>query len=301
MNVLLLFTIMISNLVTNSFPVTFNGDTIGDIRVDEVLLPAPFPPLLNENRVKNLADELSKRIEKEPVNAKVDEYGNIVPEVSGIKLNEQAFYNRLSTHIYSNDPNSLEIPIKTVHPKVDSELLANIKTDMIGYYITYFNSANKQRSGNISLAADAINNVVVFPGERFSFNRTVGKRTTAKGYLPAPIIVKGELTEGIGGGICQVSSTLFNAVDGAGLTIIERYSHSKRVRYVPSGRDATVSWYGPDFVFQNNYNQPILIRAQARAGKLIVRIFSSDSIQYTPRHIPRMSGKLPEETPAQLQ
>lgn len=292
---------MIANLVTNSFSITLNGETLGDVGGAEVLLPDPLPPFFDERRVANLMDELRKRVQREPVNAKVDENGNILPEVSGIKLNKQAFYEQLSSHVYSNNPNPLEIPIKTVHPKVDSELLSHIKTDMIGFYITYFNSHNKQRSSNITLAAEAINNTVVFPGDLFSFNKTVGMRTTAKGYLPAPIIVKGELSEGIGGGICQVSSTLFNAVDGSGLKIIERYSHSKRVRYVPSGRDATVSWYGPDFIFQNNYNQPILIRAHARSGKLIIRVFSSDSIQYTPRQIPRMSGKLPQETPAVIQ
>ena len=85
--------------------------------------------------------------------------------------------------------------------------------------------------------------------------------------MPAKIIVRGEFSEGIGGGICQISSTLYNAVDRAGLKIVERYSHSRSVPYVPPGRDATVNWGGPDFSFKNNYNQPILIRAQALPGQ----------------------------------
>ena len=128
----------------------------------------------------------------------------------------------------------MDIPVRTVYPRVDSEVLANIRTQMLGHYVTYFNSRNKERSHNIFLAAEAINNQVVFPGETFSFNQIVGKRTKEKGYLSAPIIVRGELAEGIGGGICQVSSTLFNAVDRSGLHILQRYSHSKRVPYVPS-------------------------------------------------------------------
>ncbi|WP_235715677.1 VanW family protein [Alkalihalobacillus hemicellulosilyticus] len=123
-----------------------------------------------------------------------------------------------------------------------------------------------------------MNNYVVFPGETFSFNHVVGKRTIERGYLPAPIIIRGELSEGVGGGICQVSSTLYNAVDYAHMKIIERYSHSKRVPYVPPGRDATVSWYGPDFTFQNNYNQPILIRSFIYGGQLTISLFSSDDI-----------------------
>lgn len=92
-------------------------------------------------------------------------------------------------------------------------------------------------------------------------------RTPDKGYMKAPVIVRGELSEGVGGGICQVSSTLFNAVDRAGLEIVQRYSHSRRVPYVPPGRDATVSWGGPDLRFQNKYNQPVLIRAKQHGGR----------------------------------
>ena len=108
--------------------------------------------------------------------------------------------------------------------------------------------------------------------------------------------MKGELSEGIGGGICQVSSTLFNAVDRSGLRILQRYSHSKRVPYVPPGRDATVSWYGPDFSFKNEYNQPILIRAKVQSGMMIVLVFSSDDINVKPKPIPSTSNKLPPET-----
>ena len=130
----------------------------------------------------------------------------------------------------------------------------------------------------MTLAVKAIDNVVVFPGESFSFNKVVGKRTASKGYMRAPVIVKGELAEDIGGGICQVSSTLFNAVDHTGVQIVERFSHSRKVPYVPPGRDATVSWYGPDFVFKNNLNQPILIKAKISNGNVLVRIYSSESV-----------------------
>jgi vancomycin resistance protein YoaR len=113
--------------------------------------------------------------------------------------------------------------------------------------------------------------------------------------LPAPVIVRGELSEGIGGGICQVSSTLYNAVDRAGLEIVQRYSHSRRVPYVPRGRDATVSWYGPDFVFRNKLNQPILIQSKIYGGQMIVLIFSSDTADNSQRNVPGAPNKLPKE------
>nr|WP_237706217.1 VanW family protein [Ornithinibacillus scapharcae] len=90
--------------------------------------------------------------------------------------------------------------------------------------------------------------------------------------------MRGELSEDIGGGICQVSSTLFNAVDMNGITIVERYSHSRRVPYVPPGKDATVSWWGPDFSFKNELSHPILIRSKAKDGRLAIRIFTSESV-----------------------
>lgn len=235
-------------------------------------------PILNHTMLKTLNAQLSLQIKKDPTNAGLDDYGKIIPEDVGYILDERKFKKRFTTSFFEQHHSRIQIPTLRVYPKVDSEIIANIRTNLIGHYITYFNSRNKERTHNIDLAAEAINNHVVFPGETFSFNKVVGKRTASKGYLPAPIIVRGELSEGIGGGICQVSSTLFNAADRSGLKILERYSHSKQVPYVPPGRDATVSWYGPDFTFQNRYNQPILIRAKVYPGKMIVLIYSSDEI-----------------------
>jgi hypothetical protein len=113
--------------------------------------------------------------------------------------------------------------------------------------------------------------------------------------LLASVIVRGELSEGDGGGICQLSSTLYNSVDRAGLKIVQRYSHSRNVPYVPPGRDATVSWDGPDFTFQNQYNQPILIRSNARGGTIIVTLYSSHVIEHKPREVPGAVRLLPEE------
>ncbi|WP_052350123.1 VanW family protein [Virgibacillus sp. SK37] len=170
--------------------------------------------------------------------------------------------------------------MKKIYPRIDRSLLEEIRGKELGNYVTYYKENNKERSHNISLAANAINNYVLFPGETFSFNKVVGERTKEKGYKRAPVIVKGELAEDIGGGICQVSSTLFNAVDLKGIQIVERYAHSREVPYVPPGKDATVSWWGPDFVFKNMYNQPILIRASSKNGKMNIRVYSSESATY---------------------
>ncbi|WP_424767430.1 VanW family protein [Paenibacillus sp. sgz302251] len=257
-------------------------------------------PLIDHEALYQQMEDLDKRVKKAPVNATLDGAGRIISEQEGSKLDRLKFEERFYSFIFEGGFSRLEAPMQTTYPKVDSELLSMIKVKRIGQYVTYYNSHNKNRSYNISLAALAINNYVVFPGEIFSFNKIVGKRTKEKGYLRAPVIVRGEVSEDIGGGICQISSTLFNAVDRAGLQIIERYSHSRNVPYVPSGRDATVSWYGPDFVFQNKYNQPILIRAYANAGQVIIMICSSEMVNDKQRNVPSASKKLPAEIKAEI-
>jgi vancomycin resistance protein YoaR len=274
--------------------ITFQGELIESIHKQDLTTPF-FEPIIEDRTYEKIQSHLKKKIVKLPENAKLNEFNQIVPGKNGYIMDEIEFRERLYKSYYKNDSQTIEIPTRPLYPRVDSEVLESIKDHLIGRYITYFNSGNKERSHNIQLAADAIDNYVVFPGETFSFNQVVGKRTLERGYLPAPVIVKGELTEGIGGGICQVSSTLFNAVDMAGAKILERYSHSKRVPYVPPGRDATVSWYGPDFTFQNPYHKPILIRAKVRFGSMIVQIYSSLDIHEKPRHVPRAPDELPKE------
>lgn len=285
------------NNLPDNLVVSHEGKTIAT--VNRVYFSNPFIdlPFIDQKNYNEFIQELDKTTYKPPTNAFLDKNGNIVAGKVGYKLDHEAFTRLFYTYYFNKGSSFVEAPMRTIYPDVDSELLSHIRVNQIGDYATYFNSNNKERSHNIVLASEAINNHVVFPGETFSFNKVVGKRTKEKGYMRAPVIVKGEFSEDIGGGICQISSTLYNAVDKAGLTITERYSHSKRVAYVPSGRDATVSWYGPDFRFTNNYNQPILIRSNVYGGTVRIAVYSSDDINNEPRKIPSASNKLPEEVP----
>lgn len=229
-------------------------------------------------KLNHLLKKLNQAVYEHPVDAHLDEEGVIVEEIPGIRLDKEKFLELFFKYFYNGQSKTVEIPKLNVYPRVSSELIANISENRIGHYTTYYRENNVERSHNISLSTLAINNHVVFPGEEFSFNKVVGERTKEKGYKRAPVIVRGELTEDIGGGICQVSSTLFNAVSLRGIVMIERYSHSRAVPYVPPGKDATVSWWGPDFVFKNNYSQPILIRATSGNGKLEINIFSAEDV-----------------------
>lgn len=287
--------LLLQSLTPEQLQVEHNGQRIENINRSEFSLPHVELPFVDVDRFIRLLNRLDKKVYRAPINATFDSRDRIVREQVGFKLDRLLAAERLYGRLLSSGNSRLELPTVPLYPKVDAELLANIRVQLIGYYVTYFNSRNDNRFTNIKLAAQAINNTVLFPGETFSFNRVVGMRTEQRGYKRAKIIVRGEYSEGVGGGICQVSSTLYNAVDRAGLAIVERYSHSRNVPYVPPGRDATVSWGGPDFTFKNKYNQPILIRAVASEGKVVVTIMSSDVIAYKPRHIPNAAQLLPEE------
>ncbi|PWW05730.1 vancomycin resistance protein YoaR [Paenibacillus cellulosilyticus] len=279
--------------------IVHQGQTIATIDRRNFSIAGMGSPFVNEPQVDKLTTDVARRTDRPAVNAKLDGAGRIISERAGARLDRALLAETIYRFMIEGGRTQVEVPQLPIYPKVDSELLAQIKEKSIGHYATYYNSNNKNRSHNISLAASAINNTVVFPGETFSFNAIVGKRTTEKGYMKAPVIVRGEVSEDIGGGICQISSTLFNAADRAGLHIVQRYSHSRNVPYVPPGRDATVSWYGPDFVFQNKYSLPVLIRAFAQHGQVHVSIYSNEMIHYKPREVPHASKQLPEEVPAE--
>ena len=129
---------------------------------------------------------------------------------------------------------------------------------MISAYTTKTTS-DSNRNTNIRLACEAINGTALMPGETFSFNQTTGQRTTSKGYRSAGAIAAGQSIEEVGGGICQVSSTLFNAVARADLQIVERSPHAWPSTYVGKGEDATVNWPNLDFKFKNNTDAPIFV------------------------------------------
>ncbi|NBJ70982.1 MULTISPECIES: VanW family protein [Clostridia] len=235
---------------------------------------------INDAKLQTLMKQIKQKVYQDPINAKIDRVGKITPGKPGVTIDTDQFQVEFREAYYNPNIQGFKVPVQPVYPRVDKGLLTEISQKQLGSYVTHFKKNNEERTTNIELAARAIDSHVIFPGELFSFNEVVGERTEKKGYKRAPVIVKGELAEDIGGGICQVSSTLFNAVNLKGIEIVERYAHSKRVPYVPPGKDATVSWWGPDFSFKNRYNQPLLLRAHAKNGQLVVRVYSSDIVEH---------------------
>jgi vancomycin resistance protein YoaR len=145
----------------------------------------------------------------------------------------------------------------------------------ISTFTTSYSTANPARVNNVHLLAAALNGKLVAPGAVFSFNQAAGQRTAAKGYQEAPAIVDGKLVPQLGGGVCQVGTTFFNAVFFSGLPVVERQNHSFYISHYPTGRDATVSWGGPDLRFRNDTPNWILVRTAFTATSVTIALYGT--------------------------
>ena len=217
-------------------------------------------------------DVIHSEICKEPKDAYyTKEPFTVYPHVDGIDF---AITIDEAKQLIQEEKESYAIPLKITSPSVTTNQIGTEAfPDLLATYSTTYNTGNVNRSTNIKLASAKIDGIVVMPGETFSYNATVGQRTAAAGFKSAPVYAGGQVTTGIGGGICQVSSTLYNSVLLSNLEIVERYNHGFNPGYVPAGRDATVSWGGPDFKFKNNRNYPIKIYCKNSGGRLTVTIY----------------------------
>lgn len=169
------------------------------------------------------------------------------------------------------------VPVQVVQPQMTTEALKNsLLGDMLGTFSSDLSSSSADRTHNVQLACDKINGYVLAPGEEFSYNEVVGPRTVERGFRMANVYVGNTVQPGIGGGICQVSSTMFNAVVYADLEITARRNHTLPVTYVPMGRDATVSYGSVDFKFKNNTSKPIEIHAECVGRKNVITIYGTN-------------------------
>lgn len=165
------------------------------------------------------------------------------------------------------------IPLKITKPEVEVKDLGDkLFKQTLAKYTTIYDAGNTNRAHNIALAAKTINGIILLPGETFSYNGVLGNTNKEKGYKVGTAYVGGKVVESYGGGICQVSSTLYNAVLYANLEIVERHNHSYAVNYVPAGRDATVAYGGKNFRFKNTRSYPIKIVASAKNGVISISI-----------------------------
>lgn len=203
------------------------------------------------------------------------------PAQEGRKLDTAAVKNALVPKLKElRLPQTAELPVEVTPPAIANDMYTSVNSVLAEYSTAYI--ANSNRGENIEIAAEKLNHHILLPGQEFSFNGTVGSRVLSEGYLDAPVIVDGKVEQDIGGGVCQVSSTLYNAILLAGLTPTVRTSHFYPSSYVPAGLDATVADGQIDFCFRNDLPHSVYILAGASGGTLTVAILGAaeDTVDY---------------------
>lgn len=210
-------------------------------------------------------DAVYNEIHKEPVNAYYSQNPYVVhPSENGmdfsITLDE-------AKNMLKEEKDEYVVPLKVLYPSVTTNMIGTEAfPDLLSEFSTKYAASNKNRTTNLILAAKKINGTVLMPGETFSYNKVVGARTIQAGYKEAPIYVSGKVEDGIGGGICQITTTLYNAVVYANLDIVERSNHQFVPSYAGPSRDATVVYGAIDFKFKNNRDYPIKIACSVSGG-----------------------------------
>ena len=215
---------------------------------------------------------------KEPVNSQLNmETYEASHEVYGYDFDLNATLEKFQQATYGD---TIEVPFRYLLPEVYYKDLSTLLfRDVLGEYQTE-HTGEARRTTNLQLACAAIDGMILNPGDTFDFNTVVGERTAAKGYRSAPAYSDGATVDTLGGGICQVSSTIYYCTLVADLEIIARSPHSYVSSYMPKGMDATVSWGGPEFTFKNNTNYPIRIEAKEEGGYVKVKLIGTDEKDY---------------------
>lgn len=236
-----------------------------DTNYAEIIVKTEKPTSIN-------IDDIYEQIHKEPVNAYYTQNPyTVYPHENGLDFN----ISIAEAKAILNEPKEeYIIPLKVLYPTVTTNMIGTEAfPDLLSYFTTQYSTRDTNRTTNLKLAASKINGTVLMPGETFSYNKVVGERTIAAGYKEAPIYVSGRVENGLGGGICQITTTLYNAVIYANLQIVERTNHQFVPSYVTASRDATVVYGAIDFKFKNNRNYPIKLLCSVSNGIAKFEIF----------------------------
>lgn len=236
--------------------------------------------LYNENKLSEKIQNISDSINVDMKNAKVyiSDSGNI--SVSSATIGKELDIASTKESIYdaikNKDYKSIDLKVNIKEPKISTEAVKSVNT-LLAEFSTKFSTKDSNRVTNVVLSAKATSDVLLMPGEEFSYNNLTGKRTASNGYKDAPVIINGKLEQDVGGGVCQVSSTLFNSVLYSGLDVTSRRNHSLKSSYVSIGRDAMVSDGGSDFRFKNPYSHPVYIKNTVSNGVITSKIYGNIS------------------------
>lgn len=234
----------------------------------------------DREKLSQQVKELAKEIIVEPQDATFrvnnDDSVSVVPAKDGIDVDLGRLENDLNMSLGTGLQQEVNLALVPVAPSRSTDFVKSMGVDgLLASYTTSFDPSKTSRSYNVSVAAQAFDELLIMPGHRVSFNDVVGPRSSEAGYKNAPVIVNNEFVDGLGGGVCQVSTTLYNAILLANLEVIERTCHSLPVSYVPIGRDATVVYDALDMKFQNNTDSYLYIKSYISSGRLTIKLFGN--------------------------
>ncbi len=221
-----------------------------------------------------IKSEIESEMQNPSLDLEADPEGNTIkPSSVGVHLDLQRAKDALKNtdNRYVDIPLDIEMPLYT-----DEQYKSLLFRDVLSEKTTDFNAGLVGRTKNVRLATEFVNGAIINPGEVFSYNDRVGKRTYERGFMDATIYVGAETEESVGGGVCQVSSTIYYCTLRADLEIVERKPHSRRVTYVPLGEDATVAWGFTDFKFKNNTDFPIKIESTHKKNTLTIKLIGTN-------------------------
>ncbi|MFS0782717.1 VanW family protein [Bacillus sp. 1P06AnD] len=239
---------------------------------------------LNMDKWKNTLTSIEQLQENKMHNATLKITGGtrqLTDHTTGIKIRRAELLSLLNNQISSGkELSTIQIPADPVKPTITKESLKQIDA-LIGTFSTQYTvrESDSNRNINIALATNAIDSTILMPGEEFSFNKHIGNTTKDKGYQKAGSYLEGEVISSYGGGVCQVSTTLFNALIKAGIIPTTRSNHSMAINYVPIGHDAAIAFPFKDLIFKNPYSIPIYIEGIANNGWLTFKIHSSNTVK----------------------
>ena len=264
-------------------------DEIRTLRFGEVILePVDTPPEPLD------LDAFYKDITKDAVNAYYEkaEDGHVEAMPERLKCDIDLASVQSAIQEIKNGAESFAMAAVTTPPEVTKEVLeSTLYSESLGSYTTNFGGSTAARANNVRLAAANMNGKELMPGEVFSYNNVVGPRTAKNGFLSAPVYVGNKVESGLGGGVCQPSSTLYSAVLYANLEIVERSPHSMAVGYMPGGMDATVSYGTLDLQFKNSTDYPVKIVAVTDGGSLTCKILGYNPEKYSVEIARSSSGR----------
>ncbi|UOB79604.1 VanW family protein [Bacillus sp. ZJS3] len=265
---------------------------------DELKRNYKLTPQLNTTAYESFIKDKYNEILKNPVNAELSIEGttvNISQSQNGEKIDKGKLTD-LTKQAITSGTSDITLPVTLLKPERSTEDIQKIGIkEVIAEYSTPMAGRNGNQSFNVNKSANTLSGVIVAPDETFSFNGRVGVTDAAHGYKSAAVFSQGKVIQSAGGGVCQVSSTLYSAALRADLGIVSRSNHSMPVNYLPLGQDAAVADYGPDLKFKNNTGNHIYIQAFSNGGSITTRIFGTNTgknVEVSSQVISRTNDKI---------